>query len=133
MDLGCHSKKAPISRWNRLVKYYLDEDINPKISALLRKNKIDAVSAHEVGMNQASDMDQLDYAVAEQRALVTRNRDDFIRLTVRFFNNSRLHYGVLIIPHTIPGDNFYLIAKLLEKYAYEHPNGMETFTIDFLN
>lgn len=114
------------------MKYYLDEDISPKVSALLRKQMVDAVSAHEVSMTQALDIEQLEYAVTEGRALVTRNRDDFIRLTVRFFNDSRSHFGVLIIPHTIPGDNFALIAKALKNYACEHPNGMESYTIDFL-
>lgn len=114
------------------MQYYLDEDISPKVSALLRKHHIDAISAHEVSMIQALDIEQLEYAVSEKRALVTRNRDDFIRLTVRFFNDSRAHYGVLIIPHTIPGDNFSLIATALKKYACEHPKGIEPYTIDFL-
>jgi len=114
------------------VKFYLDEDISPKVAALLRKQGIDAVSVHEIGMLQALDVKQLEYAVTEERAFITRNRDDFIRLTVRFFNDARLHYGVLIIPHTIPGDNFSLLAKALGKYAYDHPNGMEPYTIDFL-
>jgi len=114
------------------MKYYLDEDISPKVAALLRKCKVDAVSAHEVSMTQTFDKEQLEYAISEGRAFVTRNRDDFIRLTVRFFNDSRSHYGVLIVPHTIPGDNFALIAKALKKYACEHPKGMETYTIDFL-
>jgi len=114
------------------VKYYLDEDISPKVAALLREHKVDVVSAHEVSMTQALDKEQLEYAVSEGRALVTRNRDDFIRLTVRFFNDFRDHHGVLIIPYTMPGDNFPLIAEALEKYACEHPQGMEPYTIDFL-
>ena len=60
------------------MKIYIDEDISPKVSVILRKRGIDAVSAHEVGMLEASDENQLSYAVAEGRVLVTRNRDDFI-------------------------------------------------------
>ena len=67
------------------MKLYLDEDISPKVSVILRKKGMDAVSAHETGMLEASDEDQFSYAAAEGRAMVTRNRDDFITLTVQFF------------------------------------------------
>jgi predicted nuclease of predicted toxin-antitoxin system len=114
------------------MKYYVDEDISPKITDILRKNQIDAVSTHEVNMAQSSDREQLEYAASEGRALVTRNRDDFIRLTVQFFNELRPHCGVLIVPYTLPGDKFRRTAKALMKYASEHPLGMEPYTIDFL-
>jgi len=42
------------------VKYYLDEDISPKIAQLLRKQEVDCISAHEKGMLQASDLVQLE-------------------------------------------------------------------------
>jgi hypothetical protein len=114
------------------MKYYLDEDISPKVADVLRENQIDAVSTHEVNMAQSSDREQLEYAASEGKAMVTRNRDDFIRLTVQFFNELRPHGGVLIVPYSIPGDKFRLTAEALRKYASEHPSGMEPYTIDFL-
>ncbi len=114
------------------MKYYLDEDISPKIADILKGYQIDAKSSHEVGMNQSLDIEQLELAASQGRCFVTRNRNDFIRLTVQFFNENRPHHGVLIIPHTIPGDKFSLIATGLKKYALKHPSGMEPYTIDFL-
>lgn len=114
------------------MKYYLDEDISHRIAEILRGQGVDVVSVHDVSMAQAPDREQLAYAVSESRVFVTRNRDDFIRLTVQFFNDFHPHHGVLIIPHTIPGDNFPLIAKALKEYASMHPKGMEPYTIDFL-
>jgi hypothetical protein len=114
------------------MKFYLDEDISPKVAELLKRKKIDAVSTHETNMTQASDRDQLKYAASQERTVVTRNRDDFIRLTVHFWNEKRPHFGVLIIPYTIPGDKFRLTAEILHKYAINHPSGMAAYTIDFV-
>ena len=115
------------------MKYYLDEDISPKIADILKGYQINTKSSHDVGMNQSLDIEQLEYAASEGRCFVTRNRNDFIRLTVQFFNENRPHHGVLIIPHTIPGDKFSIIASSLKKYALKHPSGMEPYTIDFLH
>jgi len=98
----------------------------------LRKHQVDAVSTHEVNMAQALDREQLAYAASQGRSMVTRNRDDFVRLTVQFFNEFRPHCGVLIVPHIIPGDKFRIVADGIRKYASEHPSGMEPYTIDFL-
>lgn len=114
------------------MKYYLDEDLSPKIVEILTKHKIDAVSAHDVGMTQASDMEQLEYASSKGRCLVTRNRNDFSRLTVQFFNDHRPHAGILIIPHTLPCDNFSLISRAVIKYDSAHSGSINPYGIDFL-
>lgn len=114
------------------MKYYLDEDISPKIADILKSYQIDAKSTHEAGMIQATDVEQLEYASSEGRCIITRNRNDFIRLTIKFFNENRPHHGVLIIPYTIPGDKFSRIASALKKYAHKHKKGIEPYTIDFL-
>jgi len=81
------------------VKYYQDEDISPKVAEILRKSGIDALSAHETGMLGASDEEQLSFGASVGRTLVTRNRDDFITLTVQFFEALKPHKGLIIVPH----------------------------------
>ena len=114
------------------MKFYLDEDLSPKIADILRKNGMDALSAHEIGAVGVSDSQQLEFAGKEKRCLVTRNRDDFIKLTLRFFNDHRPHHGILIIPYTIPGDQFSRMAALLKTFASNHPSGLTPYTIAFL-
>jgi hypothetical protein len=114
------------------VKFSLDEDLSPKIAAILRNNGIDALSAHEAGMCEASDLEQLTFAFKDKRCLVTRNRDDFIRLTVQFFNERLPHGGILIVPHTIPGDQFSRIAALIKPFSSRHRKGLEPYSISFL-
>lgn len=115
------------------MKYYLDEDLSPIIAELVRKQGGDCISAHEVDMLQATDLEQLEFAIKQKRCLVTKNRDDFIRLTSRFFNSNLAHHGVLIIPSSIEGDRFSLIAAKLVKYAHKHRGGMSPYTIDFVS
>jgi len=114
------------------VKLYLDEDISPKVAVILRKKGVDAVSAHEVDMLQASDEEQLTFASAAERTMVTRNRDDFIRLTVQFFEDLKPHKGLIIVPHTVPGSEFNKLAALLVKIYKKYPKGLESYTIEFL-
>jgi len=114
------------------VKLYLDEDISPNVCVILRKKRVDAVSAHEAGMLQATDEEQLSFAATEERVMVTRNRDDFITLTVQFFDDLKPHKGLIIVPHTIPGFEFSKLASLLAKFSKQYPKGLEPYTIEFL-
>ena len=114
------------------MKFYLDEDISPKVSEILRKKGIDAVSTHEVDMLQASDEEQLTFAATDGRAMVTRNRDDFITLNVQFFEDLKPHKGLIIVPHAIPGSEFSVLASVLAKFSGEYPKGLEPYTIEFL-
>ena len=114
------------------MKFYLDEDLSPKIAEILRKRGMDALSCHEAGMKGASDLEQLEFAAKKKRCLVTRNRNDFIHLTLQFFNEKRTHLGVLIVPHSIPGDQFSRIAQKLQLVFPGHPRGFEPYQIDFL-
>jgi len=115
------------------VKYYLDEDISPKVAELLRKRGVDAVSAHEKGMRGVSDEEQLKEAARQGRVLVTRNRDDFILLSVRFFEDMKPHHGLIIVPHSIPGSDFNVLSGLLSEYEQEHPQGLEPYIIEFVS
>jgi len=115
------------------MKFYLDEDLSPKIADILRKGKVDAVSAHEAGRLEVSDREQLEFAAKEGRCMVTRNRDDFIKLTVQFFNSHQVHHGVLVVPYTIPGDQFSRVARLLKRFASDHPEGLESYVVEFLS
>jgi len=114
------------------MKYYLDEDLSQQLAERLRKAGISATSVHEENTNGLSDEAQLDKAAREGRCLVTRNRNDFIELTVQFYRDGRRHAGVLIVPHSYPGDQISLLANALITYAKNHSAGMLPYGIDFL-
>lgn len=114
------------------MKFYIDEDISPKVAEIMRKRGIEAVSAHDIGMVGASDEDQFAEAVSRKCVIVTRNRDDFITLTVRAFENRSPHYGLIVVSHSISGSDFRGTAGLIERCANKNPRGMAAYTIEFI-
>jgi hypothetical protein len=55
-----------------------------------------AVSVAEIGRKGFSDEDQLAYASAEQRAIITHNAQDFAPLAKTCFFQGFRHYGIII-------------------------------------
>lgn len=114
------------------MRFYLDEDLSPIIAELARRRGLDATSALEAVHRGVNDEAQLRLATAEQRCLVTRNRNHFLRLTVWFFEKGWPHAGVLIVPSSVPSDRFADIAAALVAYDHTHPEGVHPYTIDYL-
>lgn len=115
------------------MKFYLDEDLSPRIAEMLRRLGIDAVSAHNVNMAGASDGEQLDRAVQQGRCLVTFNRNDFIELSKMYLDTGRAHCGVVIVPYTFRGNEFNRIAKALLAFTSRNPKGLPPYTVAFLS
>lgn len=103
------------------VRFYLDADLSPRIAAIGRDLGLDAVSAHDVGMTEADDADQLGRAASEGRILVTRNRDDFIQLTLEAYHEHRPHAGLLLIAATGRHHQTSRVAHALRQWAGGRP------------
>ena len=81
------------------MKWYSDEDVSPEVARRLREQHgIDAVSSHEVGMNGASDAEQLAYAAQAGRILVTFNAADYLRLADQWWRLGRSWPGIAFFP-----------------------------------
>lgn len=72
------------------------------------------------------------YASRIGAALVTRNRNDFIALTMQCFDEGRAHCGVIIVPHSIPADNPAILARRLAKLSSNYPRGLPQYAVIFL-
>ena len=62
------------------MKLYVDADITPRLAHALRARGYDVLSAHETGNANATDVQQIAFAVTEGRALLTCNAGDFTAL-----------------------------------------------------
>lgn len=93
------------------------------------------MSVHEIGRIGLSDPDQLRFAAKEGRVMVTRNRDDFIRLTAEFFRTGEPHPGLLVISRALPSSKPERIAHALSSWNQareSHPESFGRYSIDFL-
>jgi hypothetical protein len=103
------------------VKFYLDEDLDPRIAVAGRALGVDVISAHERSARGITDEEQLARAAAEGRCIVTFNRNDFLRVTRQAFDKRAPHCGVLIIPPRVRYGRHGALAALLAKHAAKFP------------
>lgn len=87
------------------IELYLDEDVNPLVAGLVRVRGFAVQTTQEAGRRRTGDAAQLAYAVSQQRAVLTHNRDHFAALAQEYFATGRKHYGIIIAvrrpPHQI--------------------------------
>lgn len=114
------------------MKFYLDEDLAPKIAVALRKKGVDAISAHEAGNIQLSDPEQLAYAGREGRCLVTRNARHFLVLAQDAIQCQAPHAGILLCSPRFTGAEIRIIIGQLSRVARRYPNGLGSYDIFYL-
>lgn len=102
------------------MSFLLDEDVNPAVAEVGRGLGLDIVSVHEIDRRGLDDAPQLEFASASGRVFVTRNRDDYIKLTVGFYQMGAPHPGIIIIPYTLPNREPKRIAHALKTWQEEH-------------
>jgi predicted nuclease of predicted toxin-antitoxin system len=116
------------------LRYLLDEDVHPEAAVVARGLGLDVTSMHEVGRRGLTDFEQLGLAARDGRIFVTRNRDDFIRLTVETFRAGGPHHGVLILPYTLRNTHPSRIARALVRWhgAHAHTVHPGAYVVDFV-
>jgi len=77
---------------------FTDEHIDPKLAQTLNGRGFDVLSCHEAGRanQRIPDDDQLAYAAAQGRALLTFNVADFVAIDVNWKQAGRRHAGIIV-------------------------------------
>jgi len=96
---------------------YLDADVHPVVARILRGRGFDAISANDVGHRQASDREQLDFAVAQRRTLVTFNVSDFVGEARAYAQEDRNHWGIIVSDQLDVGEVVRRLTKVLGRYS----------------
>ena len=63
------------------IKFHLDENVNPAIARALRIRGISVTTTPEVGLIEADDEEQVEFAKTEGRVVFTHD-DDFLRIEI---------------------------------------------------
>jgi predicted nuclease of predicted toxin-antitoxin system len=96
------------------IKILIDEDVWAGLAEALRQAGYDAVSAGELGRKGLSDEEQLAFAVAEGRAILTHNAQDFAPLAELHFQRNHPHAGIIVARQFEKGELLQRILHLLE-------------------
>lgn len=79
------------------IKLYLDEDAEAdNLVKALRLHKIDVLTTNEAGMKGASDVEEIEFATSQNRAIYTYNVKDFLPLHYEFLQNELNHSGIIL-------------------------------------
>lgn len=78
------------------VRLYFDEDVSRDIVENLRQRGFDVLSARDASQLHLDDDEQLAFAVAQGRTLVTHNRHDFELRHQRYLSAGQPHQGIII-------------------------------------
>jgi predicted nuclease of predicted toxin-antitoxin system len=73
------------------LRFYLDENVSSEVADALRTRGIDVLTTPAAGNIEAKDHEQLAFALAEERVLVTQDRD-FLRLDSQGIEHSGIVY-----------------------------------------
>jgi len=77
-------------------KLHLNEHISWRIAEQLRKLGFDVTSTLELGMVDEDDDVQLEFAVSQQRAIVSINHKHFAPLHDQYMAESKEHWGIIL-------------------------------------
>ncbi len=96
------------------IKLYLDEDISHTVAEVLRSRGYDVLSAHEVGMRSKADDEQLDYAIENERTLITFNARHFAPLVKKLYEEGREHFGIVVSNQINLSEMVKLVIEMLK-------------------
>lgn len=115
-----------------MIAFVLDEDVPTRAAEVARGLGLDAVAGGELGRLGWSDEEQLRAAAEDGRVFVTYNRNDYIVLTRRFFDDRAPHSGVLIVSGSLSRRHPERLAHALKDWEAGFGAGGTAYLCTFL-
>jgi predicted nuclease of predicted toxin-antitoxin system len=96
------------------VDLYLDEDVNVLIADLMRARGFQVTTTQAAGQTGCTDAGQLAFATSQGKAILTHNRVDFEALAQRYFEEKKVHSGIIVAVRRPPKELSRRILILLD-------------------
>jgi len=77
------------------IQLFLDEDVHSGLADALRKRGYDVIHAQELDRKGRSDLDQLFFAIEQERCFFTFNVKDFAILHNEQVKAQKEHWGII--------------------------------------
>jgi hypothetical protein len=81
-----------------LATLHLDENVDPRVGAILRSRGFTVTNTLEAGLIAARDDVQLAFAVSRHAVIITHNRCHFEELALQYAEQKRLYAGIIVTP-----------------------------------
>ena len=79
-----------------MLKLYVDENIARTVCEQLQNKGVDVLRCQDAGLRSASDIEQLMYATAQSRTIVTADVD-LVSLDAQYRTDGKQHAGIIYI------------------------------------
>lgn len=98
------------------LKFYTDKHIHKAVATQLRQRGVDVVRCEEVGMGDAKDHEHLEYALRENRVMITGDVD-FLLIHDEWQRSGKSHAGIMRCqPHLQGPQGIGIIVKTVLMY-----------------
>lgn len=94
-----------------VIKFYADAHIAKGVTVQLKNKSVDIIRCQGVGMDNASDLQHLAYAVAEGRTIVTCDQG-FHQWNEQWLREDKQHFGIVMIKPEDQSNIGYMVREL---------------------
>ncbi len=99
------------------VALYTDQDVDVDLALQIRANGYDAISTYEAGNAGRSDREQFEFAIRQERTILTHNSKHFDPLFAELAKDKIDHYGLITSEQLYIGDLLHRILRLLNSVS----------------
>ena len=76
---------------SQTIKFHLDENVNNAVADGLKRRRVDVTTTSQVGLMGVSDLEQVEFALSENRAIFTHD-DDLLKIHQKGIEHAGIIY-----------------------------------------